>query len=158
MITQSELKSLLDYDPETGVFTWLRNMRGPVRAGDKAGRPKPNGYLSIKVQQVDYYAHRLAFLYVTGEWPVAEVDHVNRDRADNRWANLRPATVSQNRANTSRQSRNVAGLKGVSLHKKTGLWRARIRSKTIGYYKTPDEAHAIYAAAAKDQFGEFARA
>lgn len=158
MITASELRELLDYDPSSGVFTWRRSMRGPARQGDKAGRPKPNGYLSIKVMQRDYYAHRLAFMWMMGAWPTAEVDHVNGDRCDNRWANLREATTSQNRGNTRRLDRNSSGLKGVSLHKKTGLWRARLATKTLRYCRTKEEAHAVYVAAAKAKFGEFARA
>lgn len=158
-LTIEHLKSLLRYDPESGVFTWIKSMRGPVRAGDVAGRPKANGYLSIKIQQVDYYAHRLAFLYMTGEWPAEQVDHIDRDRANNRWSNLRQASPSQNLGNSvGRPSRNQSGLKGVSLHKKTGLYRARISTKTLSYHKTKEEAHAAYAAAAVARFGEFAKA
>lgn len=157
MITAELLRDLLEYDPETGVFRWRRNMRGPVRAGDIAGRLKPNGYLTLKVAQRDYLVHRLAFLYMTGEWPPDEVDHIDLARDNNRWANLRPATTTQNRGNQRMQLRNRAGLKGVSLHKKTGLYRARISTRTIGYYATPEEAHAVYARAAKERFGEFAR-
>lgn len=157
MISQSDLKALLEYNPETGVFTWRNKMRGPVNAGDVAGRQKPNGYLSIKAQQKDYYAHRLAFLYMTGDWPPEHVDHINGDRCDNRWGNLRPATVSQNLGNTGKHARNTSGFKGVSIHKKTGLWRARLGRETIGYFKTPEEAHVVYSHAAKNYFGEFAR-
>ena len=156
MLTKSDLESVLTYDPDTGVFRWKVSLRGPVRAGMVAGRPKPNGYLSIKIRQVDYYAHRLAYLYMTGEWPSRQIDHVNRTRSDNRWSNLRPATVNQQRGNTKMQSRNSAGMKGVSLHRKSGLWRARVSTKTIGYYKRPEDAAAAYQKAAQERFGEFA--
>lgn len=158
MITAEELRELLDYDEATGVFTWRRSMRGPVKQGDAAGRLKPNGYLSIKIKQRDYFAHRLAFLYMAGRFPNSEVDHKNGDRSDNRWSNLREATVSQNRGNSRMNRRNQAGLKGVSLFRPTGRWRARIGTKTLGYYRTKLEAHAAYVAAAKDKFGEFASA
>jgi len=151
------LKAHLRYDPETGHFTWLVKMRGPVEAGDRAGRPKPSGYLTIKFQQKDYYAHRLAFFYMTGAWPNVQIDHKNRDRSDNRWGNLRPATGTQNKGNTTGHARNTSGFKGVSLHVTTGLWRARLGKRTLGYCKTKEEAHAVYVAAAAEKFGEFAR-
>lgn len=156
LLTKEALQRALSYDPETGIFRWKVSLRGHVRAGMVAGRPKPNGYISIKINQVDYYAHRLAHLYVTGEWPSCEIDHINRVRSDNRWANLRPATVNQQRGNTKMQSNNSAGFKGVSLHRKSGLWRARLSAKTIGYYRTPEDAAVAYRKAAQERFGEFA--
>lgn len=157
-IDAKTLRSLLNYDHQTGEFTWREGQRGPARAGDIAGRVKPNGYRSIKIRQRDYFAHRLAVLYMTGAWPPKEVDHANGDRSDNRWGNLRLATVQQNRGNSKINRRNVSGLKGVSIHKPTGLYRARISTKTIGYYATPEEAHAVYMASARERFGEFASA
>lgn len=155
-MTPEYLKSILNYDPETGVFTWLHDHRGPVRAGDVAGRTKPNGYISVKIAQQEFYAHRLAYLYMTGTFPEHEVDHINRNRADNRWVNLRSASAANNKANTPVRRTSAVGLKGVSLHKKSGKWRARIQTDTIGYYETPEFAHAAYVKEAAKRFGEFA--
>lgn len=160
MLTQERLKDLLHYDPETGVFTWRVAKRG-IRAGAVAGAVhKDSGYILIGIDKKSYRAQRLAWLYMTGEWPPALVDHRNLDRADNRWANLRAATRAQNNANTRSRAHNKLGIKGVRAV--GSKFRAIITIDGnpihLGYFPTADEAHAVYVRAANDRFAEFARA
>ena len=89
MLTQSELKSLLHYDPETGLFTWIAPLSNRVQVGDVCSTVAPIGYILIGVRGQKLYAHRLAWLYMTGEWPENQIDHINCVKTDNRWANLR---------------------------------------------------------------------
>ena len=162
MLTQQRLKEALDYDPETGIFTRrhvkIKNGMSTL-SGRKAGYINPIGYVVFSVDGVNYLAHRLAWMYVTGEWPPQHTDHINGIRHDNRWCNLRVATPTQNYANAPRKSSNTSGFKGVSLHGKK--WRARIRWNgkylSIGSFDTKEEAQMAYAEAAQRYYGEFAR-
>jgi len=162
-LTQSRLKELLHYDPVTGVFTWLpRSGPGSYCTGLRAGHlSKYKGYRHIGVDRVLYKAHRLAWLYVYGTWPVSEVDHANGDPDDNRIANLREATTTQNCGNAKRRSDNVSGRKGVYWHARDQKWAALLRHKKIryylGYYDDPDEAARAYDRKARELYGEFAR-
>jgi len=136
-ITQARLKELLNYDPETGIFTWRVNRR--ATQGSKAGARHPTqGYIAIKIDSVLYRAHRLAWLYVYGVWPPNDIDHINRVRDDNRLSNLRLATRAQNCQNRRIRSDNVTGTTGVCRYKKTQKWRAYImirkRQKELGVY------------------------
>lgn len=98
-LTQTRLKELLFYNPETGNFTWLVRSADRIKIGQTAGcLDKTNGYISIKVDKRRYTGHRLAYLYMTGEFPT-EIDHINRNRADNRWENLRNVPHSINMKN-----------------------------------------------------------
>lgn len=125
LLTQKELKKQLHYDPDTGVFTRrISNIR--VKAGGVAGGKDKQGYLGIQIKTVLYKAHRLAFLYMNGESPVADVDHINHNRLDNRWANLRAATRSENTRNTSIGKRNTSGFVGVTWDKRRSKWMAQI--------------------------------
>lgn len=156
MITVDQVKRLLHYEPDTGVFTWLVQ-RSQFPAGKVAGRKDLVGYIQIKINYKNYLSHRLAWFYMTGEWPEHEVDHRNNDRADNRWANLRAATRSQNQGNRLRSRNNTSGFKGVLWDKQSGRWKARIRQRDLGYYANIEDAAAAYEKAAKELFGEFAR-
>ncbi len=161
MITTERLREVLAYDPDTGVFTW-RVARGRQSAGAVAGSLNGSGYLLIRIDRRSYPAHRLAFVYMTGAWPENEIDHMNLDRADNRFENLREATHSQNMANGRRRSNNTSGLKGAHWRKRNRRWQAQIRvagrKKHLGYFDTPEEANAAYREAATQHFGKFARA
>lgn len=167
MITQERLKELLDYDPESGIFTWKKTRKGVftwkktrkgVSAGSMAGRHTHSGYIIIKLDQKAYRAHRLAWLYVHGSFPEAEIDHINRCKDDNRIANLRAATRSENLQNRPKQSNNTSGAPGVSWHNQNQKWRAQIthlgRQIHIGYYNTLEEA-AIARASAKAEYHKF---
>lgn len=161
MISHDKLLEWLSYNSETGVFLWRKQPR--QRAMPLiAGKIDEYGYRKIGVQQKTYRAHRLAWFYVYRVWPTAGLDHIDGDRSNNRISNLRVADHSSNQANSKRRVNNQTGFKGVHFHKLSGLYMARLmyRRKQIylGYYKTPEEAHAAYLAAAKKYFGEFARA
>jgi hypothetical protein len=162
-ISAERLRELLQYDEETGLFYRKRLVRngGGQKVGDKAGFVNKHiGYAVINVDGRSYYAHRLAFLYMTGRLPL-EVDHKNLVKSDNRWSNLRECTLSQNRANRAVDARNKLGKKGVSLLP-SGKFKAEIRankkSKHLGVFDTVDAAHAAYVNAATAAFGEFANA
>lgn len=147
MLTPDRLRELLVYTPETGVFT-NRTPRKKIRVGDVAGAiDKSNGYAKITIDRSHYYAHRLAFLYMTGAWPVNHVDHINGERADNRWANLRDVSRTVNQQNMRRASKTSrSGLLGA--FKKRDRWESRIRVqgtvRHLGVFGSPEEAHAAY--------------
>lgn len=159
MLTADRLRELLNYDPETGVFTWRVRRSPTCLKGSVAGAiNQVSGYRQIGFDGQDYTAHRLAWLYTKREWPLGEIDHKNRVRDDNRIDNLRDATHSNNSANRLKQSNNTSGLKGVSYHKAAKRWRATIRKEHLGLFDTREAAHAAYCHAAQAAFGEFARA
>lgn len=151
MITQEYLKTILSYNPETGYWLWVIDKGYKIKAGTKAGRIDKSGYVTIKVDNKDYFAHRLAFLYMLAEWPKDQVDHVNRIRHDNTWNNLRNATASENQRNTVKRKDNTSGTKGIC-KSKNGLFIARLR---IGSYKTLEEAEDAYSKVAKLVHAEF---
>ena len=135
-ITQDYLKSILHYDPETGVWTWRwrvdMQQRWNTRWANKtAGCTNADGYIMIGIsigkKKFHFYAHRLAFLYMEGKIP-PEVDHEARKRDDCRWAKLRSATHGQNNYNKLAQKNNISGYKGVWWHKKRNKWVAEIKS------------------------------
>lgn len=153
------LKQMLEYDPETGHFTRKTSYPGAFQAGDRAGTNSPQRYRSIMIDRVIYLEHKLAWLYVHGVWPEM-VDHKSGDGKDNRLENLRLATRLENCQNRKRNDNNKSGFKGV--YKAKGRWRAAIKVDRaridLGYFRTPEQAHAAYVAAAQKYHGEFARA
>ena len=159
-LTAERLRDLLDYDPETGIFRCRRG-RGRTPAGAIAGSPYGKGYLGIKIDYRLYYNHRLAWLYMTGEWPKDQVDHKNRIRDDNRWENLREATNGQNTVNSVRSK--ASGLpRGVYLRRRKRPYKAQIvkdgKWHNLGAYSTVDEASQAYQVAAAKFHGEFFQA
>jgi len=126
-LTQKYLKELLHYDPETGIFTRLTKPANRVNIGDIAGSLRPDGYLEIGVKGSRYLSHRLAFLYMTGEFPDKGIDHVNHQRGDNRWNNIRCATQQKNMRNASKSKANTSGVTGVYWRKDRNRWRAMIK-------------------------------
>ena len=133
----------------TGAFVWLQMLsnRGPV--GAQAGRVDARGYVAIGLDRRQYKAHRLAWLYMTGEWPALEVDHRDADRANNAWLNLRQLTHRHNMENERKaRSTNKSGLLGVHQCRATGRYRAAItvagRCKQLGRFDTPELAHQAY--------------
>jgi hypothetical protein len=115
------------------------------------------GYVVIWIEGRFYRAHRLAHLYMTGEWPPSQIDHKECDRGDNRWEKIRQATVSQNRCNVKRRRDNTSGCKGVTWHAITETWRVRVNGKHFGLYKKLEDAIARRKAVAEELHGEFVR-
>lgn len=146
-LTADRLREVLRYDPETGVFTWLVCMSN-ARSGAVAGGVRADGYWRIGVDKIVYLAHRLAWLYVNGEWPSNQIDHIDGSRSNNRINNLRDVSndVNQQNRRWARSDNISSGLIGVGM--KRGKWRARIQVggvlRQIGTFDTPEEAHAAY--------------
>lgn len=159
-LTTARLKELLSYDPESGDFIWSGHRRVGVRIGAVCGRISRHGYREICVDRVLHRANRLAWLYMTGEWPALSVDHINRNKADDRWCNLRLATNSENAANQCVRKSNVSGFVGVSWCADRQKWAAQIRiagrKTNLGRFATAEEAAKAYDRAAFAAFGGFA--
>ncbi|HEX5362374.1 MAG TPA: HNH endonuclease [Fluviicoccus sp.] len=155
-ITPTRLKELFHYDPITGSLTW-RVSKGRARAGSKAGSVRKDGYVQVRISGKFYYVHRIAWAIMTGSWPDHLVDHRNTNPSDNRWENLRAATITQNHAN--KYGYSETGFKGVRPDKKKWMARIGVNGKTryIGSFDTPEEANAAYLEAATRNFGEYAR-
>lgn len=160
MIAQAHLKAVLNYDPESGHFTWRKALSNRVKANSRAGGPHNEGYVSIAVNGRRFLAHRLAWFYVHGTWP-KEIDHINGKRSDNRISNLREATRSQNNANAKVRSNNRSGMKGVSWSSDRKMWVAHIswqrKVHHLGRFKTKEAAQEAYLAKASELFGNFHR-
>lgn len=156
-LTQEQLKKILDYNPDTGQFTWKVSPSFTVNAGDPAGYNRGGGYLGIGIDKGYYYVHRLAFLYMYGYFP-KEIDHINGNRSDNRIINLREVNKSQNAAN--RRTRNRTGYKGV-VEYKPNRFRATImkdkKTYRLGEFKSALEAAKAYNLKAIELFGEYAK-
>jgi hypothetical protein len=142
LLRHEHLLTVLRYDEGTGLFTWRvepnKSKKGRTRLGDTAGTLAPHGYVVIGIEGTHYLAHRLAVFYMTGKWPEHQVDHRNGNRADNRWENLRLATVKQQRENASPQQRSASGVRGVYWFKRTQQWQVRInhdkKAISLGYH------------------------
>jgi len=162
MITHKQIKQWLHYAPETGKLTWLVSLARKIRIGDEAGSIGRNGYRYIQIKGRMYLAQRLIWNYQTGEWPPEgmEVDHINTDRSDYRWVNLRLLTPTLNKMNTSVRMHNMSGVKGVHFDNRYSRakrpYRAQIsiRGKTIylGYFPSAEEASKAYQEAHKARF------
>lgn len=147
-LTQEELKQKLNYDSDTGIFTWIK------RNGRRSGCPTKLGYLQIVINKRHYYAHRLAWLYIHGVWPRV-IDHINHNPSDNRISNLRSGTQSQNLENKIHpQSNNSTGILGIHFHHHSGLWVSRLQKhgKVIhySYHKTKELAQIAYLKAKRE--------
>lgn len=164
-LTQSYLRHYLSYDPETGLLTKNHRPEAPQSfntrwAGKPAGSVGHKGYIFISIHNKQYTAHRLAWLYMTGELPQV-VDHINNIAGDNRFCNLRAATIGQNGHNSKKRKNNKSGYKGVSWNKNAQKWVAQIKlnwePKYLGLFNCPTAAHFAYCKAAKELHGEYAR-
>ena|ERR1700741_3434558 len=163
-LTAEAVRRLFIYDPYSGLLQYRE--RGPHRPrGWFAGAKEPKtGYLRVQVGLRKYLVARLAWLWMTGRWPKDDVDHIDLDRTNNRWGNLRDATRSQNVVNSERRTTNKSGFKGVTFKRGRGdlpAWRATIRTegryRHLGYFPTPEEASQAYETAAQQAFGDYYR-
>ena len=147
-LSHQRLLEVVQYDKSTGDFSWrAQRRRGPRRViGSRAGYQDEKGYIKISVDGREHKAHRLAWFYVTGEWPPNFIDHVNGRRADNRWANLRLATQAENQQNRKPKTGSASGLLGVHWNKQTRKWRSVVclnkRTHYVGSFASRTEAYA----------------
>ena len=155
-LTQERLKELLHYEPESGFFTW-RIRSSMSTPGERAGGLHGFGYRQIGLDYNKYLEHHLAWLYMTGEWPVDEIDHINNVRDDNRWCNLREANRSQNGHNKRLHPKSTTGFPGVSRH--GNAYRATIsvdkKSLHLGRFATLAETRVARLLAEVQYFGHF---
>lgn len=164
-LTAERLREVLDYNPETGVFTRRITTGSRAKAGDVAGCEwtdrRGRKYLCIRLDGKLHRNHRLAWLWVHGKWPEHYIDHIDGDGLNNRLSNLRQATHSQNLCNRPKPASNSSGYKGVCWSKPAQKWQAQIfingKAKYLGLYETAEDAHAAYQRAAPKYHGEFAQ-
>ena len=146
------IRQVLEYNKETGKFMWKVRVNSKVPSGANAGTPQNNGYILITIQTKKHLAHRLAWFFEYGEFPNGPIDHINGVRTDNRIANLRVVTVSENLQN-QRKPQGKNPYLGVSVVKGTPYWQAHIaangKQKNLGRFKTPEEARDAYIEAKK---------
>jgi hypothetical protein len=155
--TAARIRELLSYDESAGLFRWVIKI-GRAAGKEFAGATRPDGYVVINVDGRSCRAHQLAWLYVRGEWPSGVIDHINRDRSDNRIANLRLATRGENMANTSKRAgRQITGVR-FAAHANKYMARLGVNGKTVflGYFLKEEEANRAYQIARRAHFGEFA--
>lgn len=160
-LTPERLREILYYEETTGLFLPRKSRKGRKPKGLRIGWRKPGGYIMITIDGSAYRAHRLAWLYIHGEWPSMHLDHIDGDTSNNRISNLRLASVAENMANAKRPRTNTSGYKGVSWHRGAKKWTARMKangtSHYLGLFATAEEAHAAYCEIAKRLKGAFGR-
>lgn len=157
-IDAKTVRDVFNYDPETGVFTWRNSTNKRMKPGQIAGCLNSIGYVFLCIEGQRYLAHRLAWLYMTGEHPKNCIDHINGNRSDNKFSNLRQANKSENGYNRPCTTGSKSGLKGVTAVR--DKWQSRItvggKKINIGTFSTAQEAHKAYCEAASLMHGEFA--
>ena len=164
MLSVARLRDVLHYSPDTGKWRWLVSFTNGIISGMVAGSIGKDGYRKIGIDGVSYRSIRLAVLYMTGRWPKDQVDHIDGNPINDRWENLREADLIQNQHNSRKHRDRSSSFKGMTKSKtpRSKPYIARIkvgdRRLFLGYFVTPEEAHAAYVAAAEKHFGEFARA
>lgn len=145
-MTQKELKTQLSYDKDTGIFRWKVLKRGVTRNG-VAGALQHDGYRRIRIHRKTYPAHWIAWLYVYGEFPKNEMDHINHIKDDNRISNLRSVTRGENQKNRSLAKNNTSGVAGVCWSKPSKKWSVSIRVcgvlKSLGLFEDIKEAKKV---------------
>lgn len=160
-ISHARLKELVHYDPATGIFTAASDRSTNIKVGQRLGWiGARHRYWYLKLDGRYYRANRVAWFYVTGEWPPNQVDHRNQNKLDDRFDNLRLATNGQNQANISMNKRNTSGVQGVGWHKRIGKWQSSIRINgkliSLGYFSDLQEAAAARRSAEIQYFGAYA--
>ena len=152
MITRNRLLEIIHYDPGAGAFTWVVPV-GRQAAGSRAGTVLDGGYLRIRIEGRNYRAHRLAWLYVYGDWPTMDLDHINRDKLDNRIDNLREVTVAEN--NSNRVIVTASGVAGVTKKRRRYYAQTSHNGKYywIGSFPDKEQASAAYRLKVKELRG-----
>ena len=147
-ITAEQLRARFHYDPNTGSFVRLVTCGGKIK-NTIAGWTHNEGYIALRIDRVSYLAHRLAWLYVFGRWPIDQLDHINGNRSDNRIQNLRECSNAENCQNV-KAHRDGAGKRGTTFDKRVGRWIASIgldgKRYHIGYFDTQEQASSAYEA------------
>jgi hypothetical protein len=165
-VTKEYLTSILDYDPATGDFRWRhrddrRSAWNSRHAGTVAGAVNTRGHIQIRIEGVLFLSHRLAWLYMTGEWPAKSIDHINNVGTDNRFSNLRPADAKDQVGNSKIRMDNTSGVKGVYWNRSLCKWAAGIKidgkQTHLGSFIDKEKAATAYERAARSHFGEFAK-
>lgn len=158
ILTQAELKAQFHYNHVSGKFIYIAHSTQQNLIGTVAGHIN-NGYVEIKINNKRYLAHRLAWLFMIGEFPVLDIDHTDGNRLNNVFSNLRLASKSENRMNCGVCKNNTSGFKGVSLHKKSGKWqvfcKANGKNHYLGLHLTPELASQAYEKFAKEHHKDF---
>lgn len=158
MLTQERLKEILEYNPKTGVFTYLIP-RGGKSPGDQAGSINQLGYCQIEIDYKKHLRHRLAWLYIYGEFPEGFLDHVNGITTDDRIENLREATAGENQFNSRRRKDNKSGFKGVHWHKGINKWVGSVKHNKkqihVGSFDCPKKANQAVKAKREELHGAF---
>jgi hypothetical protein len=142
-ISHRKLLELLHYNPDTGAFTWIKYRRGVLK-NREAGYIKDQKYRVIRIDGHSYYAHRLAWFYMTSEWPENQIDHIDIDGLNNRWDNLQQVTNRVN--NLNKQKGPKSGFHGAVQIGKRFRSQGKLNGKQLffGTYDTPEEAHQVY--------------
>lgn len=155
-VSHERLTSILEYFPLTGKFVWKESLSIRAPVGAEAGWKMIKGYISIGIDGVDYLAHRLAWFYVHGEWPISQIDHINEIKDDNSLANLRQATNSGNAVNKKQaRSDNKSGHAGVHFDKSRQKWMVTVGKKSCGRFDCKIEAIAHRRSIVETTYGEF---
>ncbi len=143
-LTQDRLKEVIRYSSDSGYFFWIKRNSNRIKVGDKAGHLRRDGYLDIKIDNNLYLSHRLACLYMTGKFPIDQMDHIDRVKINNKWSNLREVSNKENCRNQSTPKNSRSGITGVGWHKQSGTWRACIhldgKKKHLGSFKNIEDA------------------
>lgn len=148
VITHEKVKTLFEYDKETGCLIWKKlAVKNQVKEGSAAGYLTDRGYIRVDIEGAQYYIHRIIWLFVYGEFPSGHIDHINHNRADNRISNMRDVCRIINGQNRSKGKNNISGVCGVGWHKQKQQWQARITINKklvhLGSFNKFDDAVAV---------------
>lgn len=153
MTSKNDIEAVLLYNEQEGTFTWKRT-------GKLAGYTNPDGYVFIRINKKLYRAHRLVWLLRYGQFPEAEIDHVDGNPSNNRVENLRLASSSDNKCNTKRRKDNTSGVKGIHWYKAYKKWQVNIcknsKNKCLGYFTDIFEAYCVLTSYRNKLHGDFA--